>query len=355
MRHVLVGLICLLIGLFSTCVSAKIIFYGYADEGSFIYIMDDNGSNITQLTQVKYWGGFPRWSPEGKQIVFVSRSSLHLMDVDGSNSRQLTQGEPRVDGAWHGQPIFSPTGQSVAFRWNEKADNGDLIDYVSIINIATGKIRNIAKLSYDAGDPLVAEMDWSPDGKQIVFSTPLGLGGEWRGNLWVMDADGGNLRVLTEKLQNQNEELQIVQLRPRWSPDGKKVLYFQNEFKWEPEVNNPNNFLRNEKAHRHIICDRNGKTLQELRIPKKFFSTSLDWMDGDKSVLLCGFYEKLGLQQPGAPHIPSKIYKYTIWTGEVKQLTDSSRGEWMVDWIDDDVLSVSPKGKKKVTWGVLKQ
>ena len=78
-------------------------------------------------------------------------------------------------------------------------------------------------------------------------------------------------------------------------------------------------------------------------------------MDEGKSVLLCGFFRKLGLQPPDAPPIRFKIYKYTVGTGEMKQLTDGSKGEWMVDWIDDDVLSVSPHGKKKVTWGALKQ
>ena len=318
--------------------------------------MRDNGSNITQLIRAKYWGGFPRWSRDGKQIVFVSRMALHLMQPDGSNIRQLTHpGDPREGGAWHGEPGFSPTGQSVVFSWNERENNGDLIDYVSIINIATGKIKNIAKFNLSKGDTGVYDMDWSPDGKQIVFSTPIGLGGEWRGNLWLMDVDGGDIRVLTKEQINLNGELQIAQLRPRWSPNGKKVLYYQNEYTWEPKADNPGSFLRNEKAHRYIVCDRNGKTLQELRIPKNFFAASLDWMDGDKSVLLCGVFEKLGLQQPDAPHIRFKMYKYNIWSGEMNQMADDLGFEVdQVDWISDDVLSVSSKDKKKVTWGTFK-
>ena len=228
MRHVIVGLVCLMLGLFSTGVSAKIIFYGSPGEDRGIYIMDDNGSNITQLTQVRYWGGFPQWSRDGKQIVFVSRMALHLMQPDGSNGRQLTHpGDPREGGAWHGEPIFSPTGEFVAFSWSERENNRDLIYYVSIINIETGKIKNIAKFNLSEGDPGVNEMDWSPDGRQIVFSTPIGLGGAWRGNLRIMDADGRNIRTFTKEQLNPPAglaELQIAQLMPRWSPDGKKVF-----------------------------------------------------------------------------------------------------------------------------------
>ena len=52
---------------------------------------------------------------------------------------------------------------------------------------------------------------------------------------------------------------------------------------------------------------------------------------------------------------PINIYKYNIATGVLTQLTDDFGDEQTVDWIDDDVLSVTPVGKKKVTWGVLKQ
>ena len=132
-------------------------------------------------------------------------------------------------------------------------------------------------------------------------------------------------------------------------------MYFQYEYTYEPDPDNPNSFLLNEKANRYIVCDQNGKTLQELRIPKNFYADSLDWMDGDKSVLLCGSYVKLGLQLGDALVIHSKIYKFNIWTGEMKQLTDGSLGESSIDWISDDVLPVSPQDKKKVTWGKIKQ
>lgn len=52
---------------------------------------------------------------------------------------------------------------------------------------------------------------------------------------------------------------------------------------------------------------------------------------------------------------PCYVYKYDIRTGEITQLTNDPGWDQTIDWISDDVLSVSPRGKKKVTWGAVKQ
>ena len=45
-------------------------------------------------------------------------------------------------------------------------------------------------------------------------------------------------------------------------------------------------------------------------------------------------------------HPPANIYKYHIPTGEITQLTDHPGMDGTLDWISDDVLSVTPQGKK---------
>ncbi len=44
---------------------------------------------------------------------------------------------------------------------------------------------------------------------------------------------------------------------------------------------------------------------------------------------------------------PCYVYKYHIKTGEITQLTNHPGWDQTIDWISDDVLSVSPQGKKK--------
>ncbi|MCI0745221.1 MAG: hypothetical protein L0Y58_07440 [Verrucomicrobia subdivision 3 bacterium] len=57
---------------------------------------------------------------------------------------------------------------------------------------------------------------WSPDGKQIAFWSGIE---SQHGEIWVMDADGGNRRQLTEGPGQHNSD------NPAWSPDGRHIIF----------------------------------------------------------------------------------------------------------------------------------
>ena len=65
----------------------------------------------------------------------------------------------------------------------------------------------------------VSDPQYSPDGKQIAFTvTTFNLKeGKRNSEIYIMDADGKNLRKLTEN--------EAADFHPRWSPDGKKLLF----------------------------------------------------------------------------------------------------------------------------------
>ena len=65
---------------------------------------------------------------------------------------------------------------------------------------------------------------WSPDGKRIVFVSHR----DGNGEIYVMDTDGGNPQNLTNNLSYDNS--------PSWSPDGKQIAFDSNRegrFNWE--------------------------------------------------------------------------------------------------------------------------
>src|SRR5688500_6804674 len=75
---------------------------------------------------------------------------------------------------------------------------------------------DVFRLEY-ASDPPV-----SPDGKRVVYVRNFMdvKKDRRRGNLWIVNVDGSDHRALTSG--NGNERM------PRWSPDGKQLLYLAN-------------------------------------------------------------------------------------------------------------------------------
>ena len=57
--------------------------------------------------------------------------------------------------------------------------------------------------------------EWSPDGTRIAFDSSRS--GDFR--LWVMDADGGNMKQLTADHPTETQQA------PAWSPDGMKIAF----------------------------------------------------------------------------------------------------------------------------------
>ncbi len=115
--------------------------------------------------------------------------------------------------ASHGTP--SPDGTRIAFVvYGEQSGN----TWPSAIYVADRNGADAERVF--ANDARNAEPAWSPDGRQIAFSSQL-LGGA--ADIWVMDADGSDAANLTADQPNSSER------SPAWSPslgdDGYRIAY----------------------------------------------------------------------------------------------------------------------------------
>ena len=72
----------------------------------------------------------------------------------------------------------------------------------------------------------------------------------------------------------------------------------------------------------------------------------IDWMDNGKSIVFCAWEAKLEEVNVGVDDLPWHIYKYNISSEKTTRLTNDHVQNYRIDWISDDVLPVSPKGKK---------
>lgn len=132
-----------------------------------VYVMNADGSNVRQLTNVAGYDGGTFWSPDGKRIIWRrfsedgARAEVYTMNADGSDQRKITS-----FGAMSWAPIFHPSGDYIIFSTNKLGfDNFELymVD-------AAGK-REPVRVSERAGfDGLPM---FNPDGKHLAWTSNL--------------------------------------------------------------------------------------------------------------------------------------------------------------------------------------
>ena len=216
---------------------------------------------------ITYAGESLAWSPDSRRIAFVSATEeARATDVSGearATSRERERDDPRVidriqyksrtsfsdrarthvfvvdvDAALAGEDeavhqltsgqfydhalTWSPRGDEVAFLSNHEPDP-DANNNSDIFAVdMQGRTRQITDTKGCEYEPT-----WSPDGKWIAYTatkrdvTTIDSVAE-DAHVWVVDARGGQGRELTEQQDHRARS-------PRWSPDGRSILYLANE------------------------------------------------------------------------------------------------------------------------------
>ena len=126
-------------------------------------------------------------------------SDIYVMNPDGSNVTRLTNNLRAFDPEW------SPDGRQIVFSSQDSWSR----NYNIYVMNADGS--GVTQLTYDVendGNP-----SWSPDGRRIAFDSER----DGNYNIYVMNADGSNMTRLTyNAMRNWS---------PSWSPDGRQIAF----------------------------------------------------------------------------------------------------------------------------------
>jgi Tol biopolymer transport system component/DNA-binding winged helix-turn-helix (wHTH) protein len=120
-----------------------------------------DGSERLQLTNLPMKASLPRWSPDGKRIVFSSSTpgnawKISLISADGGTPEQLIPGEN-----WELDPNWSPDGESLVFGELGASPTSSIY----VLNLQTRQVSTLP------GSKGLFSPRWSPDGRFINANT----------------------------------------------------------------------------------------------------------------------------------------------------------------------------------------
>jgi TolB protein len=167
-----------------------------------------DGTGYQQLSELEAHSYYPVYSPQGNSVVYASNQNggvfdLFLFNFDGSELTRLTENIGNVI-----SPTFSPDGSRILFA-NRNTEGPTSLWTVD-------KNGENADLLY-AGPATIVAVDWAPNGDRIAFAMAVDRPDSYE--VFIMDADGSNVRQLTRGLPGIGGSLD-------WSPDGRSLLIY---------------------------------------------------------------------------------------------------------------------------------
>jgi Tol biopolymer transport system component len=229
----------------------RIVFESNMDGDSEIYLL--TAEKLTKLTDNDWKDEYPRVSPDGRRIAFSAKPSgtfqIFTMNMDGTDVVQVTRSpHDAMEQAW------SPDGKRIVYTeeapgrnfsmWTldletKKAElllpdfksSNALPDFspveplmgftgkrligwdVFLLELGTGRWRDLVKGGRSC------RPRFSPDGRKIVYVSSEADG---KGDIWLMNPDGSDKTRLTERDD-------MYDYFPSWSPDGKYVVFCSSQ------------------------------------------------------------------------------------------------------------------------------
>jgi TolB protein len=171
----------------------------------------DGGAAVSITANGKDMGpNKPSWSADGRRLAFPAEQGLKAHEVwvanrDGSGARIVSDGFNKRGKA---DPSMSPDGERVVYVADMRGSM-----HLVVTDLATGKSVDLTP-----GSPATHEgPKWSPDGKFITFASTRDDPTLTRTDIFVMNADGTEIRNVTRTPEED--------FNPHWAADG-RTIYF---------------------------------------------------------------------------------------------------------------------------------
>lgn len=220
-------------------------------------------------------------SPDRSQLAFVSdrsgKTQIYVIPMKSDDIRQITNETEEIFfiSEW------SPDGKQIIYSMEEG---------IFAVDVASGQVAKLL----DGLTPV----SWSPDLSKIVYADQP----EGDMEIYVMDADGKNVVQLTNN--------EVDDMFPVWSPDGSRIAFLTE--------------VKSQELPELYVMDADGGNLRKLA-PVYLYLLALPVWSPDGSRIA---YVAQGTNYPWAD-----IYTIDVVSGEVRQVTEDPYLEAVWSWI----------------------
>jgi Tol biopolymer transport system component len=194
-----------------------IVFAGHKEQAPIntihIWTLPVDGGTPMQLTDAPegYRDLYPCWSPDGREIAFVRwkmtekwnefEGNIYVIPADGGEPRRITSESDRVSGT---SPVWwLQDGSFLAYC----SEEGDTDSTVKVIPADGGQPRIVAKV------PNWRDIAWSSDGERIAYETE-------DNKIKILSLNDERIEEITPDIINVRAIYQLD-----WSPDGKTLVF----------------------------------------------------------------------------------------------------------------------------------
>jgi dipeptidyl aminopeptidase/acylaminoacyl peptidase len=185
-----------------------------------IYVMNADGTNITQVTNAPEDDAMPAWSPDGRQLAFhsIRTGNWDIYTVTWDEAAQRWGDERRITN-FAGEdtfPVWSPDGTMLAYS-SERDGDGEIYLRIGIDGAPPDSDRyNVRKLTDNAYNDFAPA--FSPDSQNIVYVSDRANGNQ---AIYVAATDGSSDTQLTDAT--------IEAWNPSFTRDGASIVFVSRQ------------------------------------------------------------------------------------------------------------------------------